>query len=274
MIKHSNQHLKTVKTTPSSKPLVFNFTKIPKLFVPKSKSRMRKLKDAKERGKAHLPVWAIVKLYTTPSEVTSNRRVKSKQSVLLFSHCQTVDVSECCLVFLVKWNVIKTYFVLYSKVVRPLRILTSRFWSDFMATPQIVAVSNSYRQHHQEDSKYQDHNVNCCNHISQKRDNQTKNQSYCCSTCCCFVLSSDEVASPANYPQQPHTEHLNRRRNIKGQKENYKTIHKAKEVNEKQRTMDINRNGNLRNRVSGGFLLVCLPFLVFCWVYAYSFNWW
>lgn len=133
-----------------------------------------------------------------------------------------------------------------------------------MATPQIVAVSNSYRQHNkqiQEDNKYQDHNVNCCNHISQKRDvdNQSelpRNQSYCCSTCCCFILSSDEVSSPVNYPQPLHTEHLNRRRNIKGQKENYKTIHKAKEVNEKRRTMDINRNGNLRNRVSWGFWFV------------------
>lgn len=132
-----------------------------------------------------------------------------------------------------------------------------------MATPQIVAVSNSYRQQRkqkpiQEDSKYQIHNTNCCNHNSQKSEvvvaqsELKRNRSYCCSTCCCSVLSSDEESFSNDHPQQ-HTEHLNRKKNIKGQKENYKTIHKAKEVNERRRTMDINRNGSLRNRVSWGF---------------------
>lgn len=138
-----------------------------------------------------------------------------------------------------------------------------------MATSQIVAVSNSYRQHKKQNPRIQiveekqtnNHNINCCNHNNQQQQskvevaNQKSERSYCCSSCCCFILSSDEESSYTKHQQQQqlqHTEHLNRRKNIKGQKENYKTIHKAKEVNE--RTMDINRNGSLRNRVS----FICL----------------
>lgn len=103
-----------------------------------------------------------------------------------------------------------------------------------MATSQIVAV---YRQNKKQDKT---HRENSENHSDSKvklvSSGELEERSYCCSTCCCLILSSDE---------RPHAKHLNRRKDFRHQ-ENYKTIHKAKEV----KTMDINKNGNLRNRVS------------------------
>lgn len=104
-----------------------------------------------------------------------------------------------------------------------------------MATSQIVAVSKSQRQHkkHKEESK----------HCGEKSGLKRK-QSFCC-----FTLPSDKVSSSS----QHHTAYLHWSKNTKGQKENHKTIQKKKEANESHRTMNIDKNGGLRNRVSWGF---------------------
>lgn len=92
-----------------------------------------------------------------------------------------------------------------------------------MATSQIVAVSNSYRQ---------------------KSKPSNKKWQYCCTSPC---LSSDEIS---------------RHKDTKGLKEINKEQKSTR--NEKRKsTMDINRNGSLRNRVSVFFFYTWRNFISF-----------